>query len=70
MRTIDFTKPSGDFQILALVESVQQINAWTKAGLMIRENLNPGARHASLFVTPGKGVAFQRRTVENSVSVS
>lgn len=59
----------GDFQITALVDSVQNVNAWTKAGIMIRENLNPGARHASLFATPGKGVAFQRRTAANGGSV-
>jgi regulation of enolase protein 1 (concanavalin A-like superfamily) len=36
---------------------------------MIRENLNAGARHASLFATPGKGIAFQRRLVENGLSI-
>jgi VCBS repeat protein/K319-like protein len=64
-----WTQASGDFQITTLVESVQNINVWTKAGLMIRENLNAGARHASLFATPGKGFAFQARRVENGISV-
>ena len=36
---------------------------------MIRTNLNPGSVHASLFASPGKGVAFQRRPAENGVSV-
>ena len=52
------------------VASVQNVNQWTKAGIMVRENLNAGARHASLFATPGKGLAFQRRTAENGVSVN
>jgi hypothetical protein len=36
---------------------------------MLRENLNPGSRHVSLFATPGKGIAFQRRTTENGISM-
>ncbi len=59
----------GNFRFTALVNSVEAVHAWTKAGLMIRENRNPGARHASVFVTPSKGVAFQRRTVENGTSI-
>jgi hypothetical protein len=59
----------GDFQITTRVDSVQNVNAWTKAGIMIRANLNPGSMHASLFATPGKGVAFQRRPLENGSSV-
>jgi regulation of enolase protein 1 (concanavalin A-like superfamily) len=62
---------SGDFSISALVHSVENVNRWTKAGLMIREGLAPGARHASLFVTPTteKGTAFQRRLTVNGLSV-
>jgi hypothetical protein len=64
-----WTTFTGDFEITARVDSVQNVNAWTKAGVMIRENLNAGAVHAGLFASPGKGVAFQRRTVENGISV-
>jgi hypothetical protein len=64
-----WTQWQGDFEITARVDSVQNVNAWTKAGIMIRGNLNAGSAHASLFATPGKGVAFQRRPVENGVSV-
>jgi hypothetical protein len=64
-----WTQQSGDFEVMARVDSVQNVNAWTKAGLMIRGNLHPGSVHASLFATPGKGVAFQRRTSQNGVSV-
>jgi hypothetical protein len=65
-----WTELERDAEITVFVKSIQNVNAWTKAGLMIRENLNPGARHASLFATPGKGIAFQRRTVENGASVN
>ena len=53
----------GDFDIMARVTSVEETDVWTKAGLMIRESLAPGARHASLFATPTNvaGLAFQRR---------
>ncbi|HEY7289311.1 MAG TPA: FG-GAP-like repeat-containing protein [Vicinamibacterales bacterium] len=63
-----WTLGQGDFQITARVDSVQNVNVWTKAGVMIRENLNAGSRHASLLATPGRGVSFQRRTVENGAS--
>jgi regulation of enolase protein 1 (concanavalin A-like superfamily) len=64
------TPLTGDFTIAARVETVQNVNAWTKAGLMIRENLTPGSRHASIFATPGKGIAFQRRTAANGTSLT
>ena len=63
------TTLTGDFTIAARVDSVQNIHAWTKAGLMIRENLTTGSRHASFFATPGKGLSFQRRTTPNGTSV-
>ena len=62
---------SRDFEIIARVASIQNVNAWTKAGLMIREGTGAGARHASLFMTPTevKGVAFQRRPTPGGTSV-
>src|SRR5208337_2861484 len=47
--------------ILARVTSVQDINAWSKAGVMVRDSLNPGAANAFIAVTPGNGVTFQYR---------
>ncbi len=64
-----WTQMGGNFAITTRVGSVQDVDAWTKAGVMIRESLDPGARHASLFATPGKGLAFQRREHENGVSI-
>lgn len=62
---------SGDFDVVALVESLDDIDPWTKGGLMIRERLTAGSRHASVFATPTSvnGIAFQRRVVENGASV-
>jgi|GEM_PF-1109615 len=53
---------SGDGQIVARVGSITNTNSWAKAGVMIRETLTGGSRHAMMVVTPGNGTAFQRRT--------
>ena len=54
----------------AHVDSVQNVAPWTKAGLMYRAGNTPGSPQASIFVTPGKGIAFQRRLTNNGTSVS
>jgi regulation of enolase protein 1 (concanavalin A-like superfamily) len=52
------------------VDSVQNVHAWTKAGVMIRGGLTASDVHASLIVSPGKGVSFQRRSAQGGASVS
>jgi regulation of enolase protein 1 (concanavalin A-like superfamily) len=61
----------GNFEFKAWVNSVEQVHVWTKAGLMIRESLAPGARHAFVLATPTaeKGVAFQRRLTTGGTSL-
>jgi hypothetical protein len=61
----------GNTEFTARVDSVQNVNRWVKAGLMIRESTNANARHVSIFATPTteKGVAFQRRTTTGGASV-
>jgi hypothetical protein len=61
---------TGDVDIVARVTSVEAVHSWTKAGVMIRETLSSGARHASMFVTPAKGLAFQRRVGTAGLSTS
>lgn len=60
-----------DFDVTARVLSVQPVDSWTKAGIMVRSGTGPDAVHASLFATPttGNGVAFQRRRGPAEVSV-
>ncbi|MDB6118429.1 MAG: hypothetical protein JWO08_2210 [Verrucomicrobiaceae bacterium] len=53
--------PMAAGQITARVVSMTPTDAWTKAGVMIRESMEPNARHAIMVVTPGQGSAFQRR---------
>ena len=52
---------TGAGSIVAKVQSVGNTNTWAKAGVMIRESLNPDSAHAMMVVTPGSGVSFQRR---------
>ena len=59
---------TGVGSIVAKVESVDNTNVWAKAGVMIRQSLEPGSVHATMVVTPGQGVSFQRRTFTGDVS--
>ncbi len=52
---------SGAGSIVARVQSVQNTDPWAKAGVMIRETLEPGSKHAFACVTPANGVASQGR---------
>lgn len=52
---------TGDIDARARVASLEYVDGWTKAGVMIRESLTAGSRHAFAAATPGSGYAFQRR---------
>jgi len=56
-----FRQLDGIGSIIAKVESVSDTNPWAKAGVMIRESLEPGSKHAVVCLTPGNGVALQGR---------
>src|SRR5208282_6339589 len=53
---------SGNCTIVARVSSEQNIDPWSKAGVMIRDSLAPGAANAFMAVTPGNGVTWQYRS--------
>jgi hypothetical protein len=61
---------TGDGTILARVATVSNTDVWTKAGVMIRETLTAESKHAAMFVSPGKGLAFQRRAATAGVTTS
>jgi len=61
---------NGAGSIVAKVESMDNTNDWAKAGVMIRETLDPGSAHAMMCVTPANGVSFQRRPGTAATSVS
>jgi hypothetical protein len=52
---------SGDVDLIARVESLHVLDAWTKAGVMIRASLDADASHAFMLLSGQHGVAFQRR---------
>jgi len=54
---------SGDCTITARVLTVQNTDAWAKAGVMMRETLAAGSTTAMVLVTPGNGVSFESRTI-------
>ena len=60
---------TGDGTIVARVTGIQNTNVWAKAGVMIRQDLTPGAVNAAVVVTPGNGVSFQRRVQAGAMSL-
>ncbi len=63
-----YTTLTGDGSIVANVTSEDRVADWTKAGVMMRETLTAGSRHAFMLVSPGKGLAFQRRVSTSGTS--
>jgi regulation of enolase protein 1 (concanavalin A-like superfamily) len=61
---------TGDGSIVARVGSVTNTNAWAKAGVMFRETLGAGSRHAFMLLSAANGVSFQRRTATGGTSLS
>ena len=59
---------NGDGSITARVDGLVQADPWTKVGVMIRETLDAGSKHAAVVVTPGNGVSFVRRPIANAAS--
>lgn len=57
-----YVPATGNCTIVARVTAVQNINAWSKAGVMIRESLNANAPNALVALTPGNGVTWQYRS--------
>lgn len=57
-----FVTANGDCTIIARVASVQNVNAWSKAGIMIRQSLDASAANAFIAVTPGNGITWQYRS--------
>jgi len=51
----------GDGEITARVLGVERTDAWSKAGVMIRETLDADSKHAMMVLTGDRGSAFQHR---------
>ena len=58
----------GDGEIVARVDTLDKLHPWAKAGVMIRNELTPGAKYAAALVTAGKGLVFQRRIANDATT--
>jgi regulation of enolase protein 1 (concanavalin A-like superfamily) len=58
---------SGNGSMVVRVDSLIRSDGWAKAGVMIRESLHPGSKHAFACVTPDYGVSFQQRPETGNV---
>jgi YVTN family beta-propeller protein len=66
-----YQKLTGDGEIIARVLMQNAANPWAKSGVMIRENLTPGSRHALAFTTPaeaGNGFGMVWRQSQDGAS--
>ncbi len=65
------TQLTGDGEIRARVTSQTNMNPWAKSGVMIREGLTAGSRHAMAFTTPtgaGNGFGMVFRPTANAAT--
>jgi regulation of enolase protein 1 (concanavalin A-like superfamily)/DNA-directed RNA polymerase subunit RPC12/RpoP len=60
----------GDVTMTVRVTDIQNTDPWSKAGLMIRQSLDPDSAYALMAVTPGQGVSFQQRSTAGGRAVT
>ncbi len=63
-----YQEMTGDGEILARIVSQENSSTNAKAGLMIRESIEQGARSAFVRLTPENGAGFQRRLTTDGPS--
>ncbi len=63
-----FKEISGAGAIIAKVESVENTDPFAKAGVMIRDTLEPDSRNVAVLITPENGVRFQYRNTAGGVT--
>ncbi|WP_410770263.1 family 10 glycosylhydrolase [Fontibacillus sp. BL9] len=51
----------GDMEMILQVRSMDRVDGWAKAGIMIREALNSDSKHADMMLTSENGATFQYR---------
>jgi regulation of enolase protein 1 (concanavalin A-like superfamily) len=61
---------TGDGSVVARVASQDNTGGYAKAGVMIRETLDSGSKHALVDLTPSHGTEFIRRTATGANAVS
>jgi glucose/arabinose dehydrogenase/PKD repeat protein len=53
---------TNDFEFITRLLTLQNTPPWAKAGIMVRESLDPAAPQLALYVTPQAGSLFQSRS--------
>ncbi len=61
---------TGDCDIRARVTSITNTHAWAKAGVMVRETLQPGSINTMTLVSATSGTSFQRRVATDGVTTA
>lgn len=63
-----YVEMSGDFSVSVRVDDPEGRwpHSWSKAGIMVRQDLTPGSKDVYLVATRDNGVAFQWRDTANS----
>ncbi|MFC1764517.1 DUF4457 domain-containing protein [Planctomycetota bacterium] len=62
---------TGDGEMVVKVESIDEVHAWSKAGIMIRDGLESSAKHAFLGLAPANYATFAwRREVSDGASTN
>jgi regulation of enolase protein 1 (concanavalin A-like superfamily) len=61
---------SGNGSVSAQVLSIENTDPWAKAGVMIRQTLEPDSKFAAVYITPGNGCRFQGRLTPVAEAVS
>ncbi len=59
---------SGTGTIVAKIESLDNTHDFAKAGVMIRETLDPDSAYVSLLITPVNGIRFQYRQATGNIT--
>ena len=54
-----YTEVSGDFEAIVQITEFERVEPWTKAGLVARETVDPGAKNALSTAAAGDGYGVQ-----------
>jgi len=67
-----YKQVSGDFQMTVRVTGLDPVDVWSKAGVMVRQSLDPGSANAMIATsgTSGGGATFQWRPTQGASSSS
>ncbi len=65
-----YTELKGDGALSVRVEELSAADPWSKAGVMIRESLEPDARNAMIHISANNGSVYQARLERGDVTVN